>query len=121
MAGSNAPDTFGGRLRRARLAAGLSQSDLSEKIGIPKPTLSRYENDHVLPALTTLARLAEGLKVRESTLLHHPPDVLTYFGEALGRRGVRISSTAEADRIADAVAELMSRESRPARRAKRSR
>lgn len=121
MAGSDAPDTFGGRLRRARLAAGLSQSDLSERVGIPKPTLSRYENDHVSPALTTLARLAKGLNINESTLLHHAPDVLTYFGEALGRRGVRIITTADADRIADAVAELIDRESPGQQDAKRSR
>ena len=55
--------TFGTILREARLAAGFSQADLSERSGLPKPTLSRYENGHVLPSLLTLRRLADALSV----------------------------------------------------------
>lgn len=115
------PDTFGHRLRQARLAAGLSQSDLSSKVGIPKPTLSRYENDHVLPALTTLARLADGLNVSEATLLRGAPNILEYFAEALSERGVRILTTADADRIAESIAGLEGDGSRPSKRGKRRR
>jgi transcriptional regulator with XRE-family HTH domain len=50
--------TFGQRLRRARLVAGFSQSELEERSGIPKARLSRYENGHVLPSLGTLQKLA---------------------------------------------------------------
>jgi transcriptional regulator with XRE-family HTH domain len=61
--------TFGERLRAARVEAGMSQSDLAERCGIPKPRLSRYENDHILPSITSLRRLADALDVAQEILL----------------------------------------------------
>ena len=55
--------SFGQRLRQVRLHAGLSQSGLEERSGIPKARLSRYENGHVLPSIETLGRLASALEV----------------------------------------------------------
>ena len=56
-----AAKTFGSRLRDARDKAQLSQSDLSRSSGIPKTMLSRYENDHILPSVTTLRKLSTAL------------------------------------------------------------
>src|SRR5687768_18430343 len=60
---------FGQRLREARVAAGLSQSELEDISGIPKARLSRYENGHVEPSIQTLARLSRALNVSEASLL----------------------------------------------------
>ena len=100
-------DTFGERLRSTRLAAGLTQSQLVSRSGIPKPTLSRYENDHVMPSLQTLGRLAEALHVPESVLLPGKPSPEEEFYTALAERGVTIRSRAEARRIADVVADAL--------------
>ena len=48
--------TFGERLRSARSTAQMSQSDLMRLSGVPKTMLSRYENDHILPSITTLRK-----------------------------------------------------------------
>jgi transcriptional regulator with XRE-family HTH domain len=98
--------TFGQRLRRARLIAGFSQSELEERSGIPKARLSRYENGHVLPSLGTLQKLASSLSVSEATLLGDRRAVLEGFFEALQERGVRIDSTEKAERLANAVADI---------------
>jgi transcriptional regulator with XRE-family HTH domain len=98
--------TFGQRLRRARLMAGLSQSELEGRSGIPKARLSRYENGHVLPSLGTLQKLASSLGVSEATLLGDQRAVLEGFFDALVRRGVLIDSTEKAERLANAVADI---------------
>ena len=99
--------TFGSLLRAARLAAGLSQADLSQRSGLPKPTLSRYENGHVLPSLLTLRKLADALRVGESSLLpgSKSPDEL--FLEALRAHGIEIDTGAEAQELADDVDEFL--------------
>lgn len=44
-------------IRDARSAAGLTMSELAERAGTSKPTLSRYENGLVDPGTETLNRL----------------------------------------------------------------
>ncbi len=102
--------TFGERLRQARLDAGLTQSQIVRLSGIPKPTLSRYENDHVLPSLATLGRLAEALRIPEGQLLPGRTSLEEELFDALRGRGVEIRSKAEAKRVADAVADLFEAE-----------
>jgi len=99
---------FGQRLREARIAAGLSQSELEDISGIPKARLSRYENGHVEPSIQTLARLARALNVSEASLLGDQRAILEDFFNVLYDRGVRIVSSEQAGRIANAVADLMS-------------
>lgn len=99
--------TFGEILRTARLAAGFSQSDLSEKSGLPKPTLSRYENGHVLPSLQTLRKLADALGIGESALLPGSKSPDEIFLEALRGHGIEIDSRAEAQELADSVDEFL--------------
>ena len=105
-------ETFGRRLQRARVEAGLSQAQLSALISIPKPTLSRYENDHVRPAVATLVRLADGLGTTVAILLGTVGGLGDYLVSALRDRGVVIDSFEDADRIADSVARS-ARQKRP--------
>jgi transcriptional regulator with XRE-family HTH domain len=107
---------FGQRLREARIAAGLSQSELEDISGIPKARLSRYENGHVEPSIQTLARLARALNVSEAALLGDQRAILEDFFNVLYDRGVRIVSSQQAGRIASAIADLVAAlaESEPA-------
>jgi transcriptional regulator with XRE-family HTH domain len=98
---------FGQRLREARVAAGLSQSELEDISGIPKARLSRYENGHVEPSIQTLARLARALNVSEASLLGDQRAILEDFFNVLDERGVRITSSEQGIRIAGAVADLL--------------
>jgi transcriptional regulator with XRE-family HTH domain len=98
---------FGQRLREARVAAGLSQSELEEISGIPKARLSRYENGHVEPSIQTLARLSRALNVSEASLLGDQRAILEDFFQTLYDRGVRITSSDQGARIANAVADLL--------------
>ncbi len=98
---------FGNRLREARLAAGLSQSELEELSGIPKARLSRYENGHVEPSIQTLARLARALNVSEASLLGDQRAVLEDFFAVLTDRGVTIETKEQGQRLAAAVADMV--------------
>ena len=95
-------DAFGELLRETRLAAGLSQSELSQRSGLPKPTLSRYENGHVLPSLNTLRQLAEALGVGEWALLPGCSPEREFY-DALRKHGIEIRSSLEAQKLADVV------------------
>ncbi|MFM8943918.1 MAG: helix-turn-helix domain-containing protein [Actinomycetota bacterium] len=98
--------TFGQRLREARLRAGLSQSDVEETSGIPKARLSRYENGHVAPSIQTLERLAVALGVSEASLLGDQRAILESFFDTLHTRGVRVYSSDQAVAMANAIADL---------------
>jgi transcriptional regulator with XRE-family HTH domain len=98
---------FGQRLREARVAAGLSQSELEDISGIPKARLSRYENGHVEPSIQTLARLSRALNVSEASLLGDQRAILEDFFQTLYDRGVRVGSSEQGARIAHAIADLI--------------
>jgi len=102
------PRSFGQRLRNARVHAGLSQSGLEGRSGIPKARLSRYENGHVLPSIDTLGRLAAALGVSEASLLGDQQAIVEEFFGVLLRRGVRIYSLEQAATLANAVADILS-------------
>jgi transcriptional regulator with XRE-family HTH domain len=100
-------DRLGGRLRAARVGAGLSQSELEELSGIPKARLSRYENGHVEPSIQTLSRLARALNVSEAALLGDRGEIADGFFSTLEERGVRLSSPEQGVRLAQAVADMV--------------
>lgn len=54
---------IGINIRKFRLAAGMSQTDLVALCGIAKPRLSRYENGHILPRVDTIEAIAKALGV----------------------------------------------------------
>jgi transcriptional regulator with XRE-family HTH domain len=47
------------RLRDAREAAGLSQEDVAQRLGLPRPAISQIENGHRRVEALELARLAK--------------------------------------------------------------
>jgi transcriptional regulator with XRE-family HTH domain len=98
---------FGNRLREARISAGLSQSELEDRSGIPKARLSRYENGHVEPSIQTLARLSRALNVSEASLLGDQRAILEGFFNVLVERGVRIESAEVGIRLGRAVADMV--------------
>jgi ribosome-binding protein aMBF1 (putative translation factor) len=63
---------FGTKLREAREAAGLSQSDLAKLVKIPQPRLPGLEQGRTDVRLSTIRRFAKALGVRLKDLL--PPD-----------------------------------------------
>lgn len=63
-------EAFGGRLKRLRQQAGLTQEELAELTGLTARVVSDYENGTAPnPKLDTLYRLAYGLGVRPSLML----------------------------------------------------
>jgi transcriptional regulator with XRE-family HTH domain len=68
-------ERFGANLRRAREAAGISQLSLQLSSGVHMTEISRYENGHKEPQLTTIVRLARGLGLPPAELLADMDDV----------------------------------------------
>ncbi len=62
--------TLGDRLKKARIAAGLDQSTLGDRIGYHGNSVSNWENDHSIPRKSTLMLIAEELGVRGEWLLY---------------------------------------------------
>jgi DNA-binding XRE family transcriptional regulator len=55
--------TLGQRLKTYRVAAGLTQPELAEQIGVNMPTLASHEQDATAPAWPTLTKLIRVLGV----------------------------------------------------------
>jgi transcriptional regulator with XRE-family HTH domain len=99
--------TFGERLRDARDKAQVSQSDLSRTSGVPKTMLSRYENDHILPSVTTLRKLSYALGESVSALVGNGPSIIHTFAAVLGHRGIVIGNEDDAQQLAIVIADLV--------------
>lgn len=54
---------IGSNVRMVREAAGISQTELANRIGSNKSAVSRYENGTQKPSLDTLMRVADALSV----------------------------------------------------------
>ena len=54
---------IGNRLRELREAKGLSQGDIERRTGLVRFHISRLENDHAVPALETLEKMARALEM----------------------------------------------------------
>jgi transcriptional regulator with XRE-family HTH domain len=99
--------TFGERLREARTQAGLSQSELEVRSGIPKARLSRYENGHVIPSIQTLERLASALSISQASLLGDQRAFLEEFCTTISERGIRLASKDQGIRLANGLADML--------------
>jgi transcriptional regulator with XRE-family HTH domain len=51
----------GQQIREARKAKGMTQDDLAQKLGVGKPTISKYETGDVNASLEMLDRIAKVL------------------------------------------------------------
>ena len=63
-------DTIGGRLSRARDAAGMSVAQLARRIGVKTSTLQAWESDRSEPRANRLTMLAGVLNVSLSWILY---------------------------------------------------
>lgn len=68
--------TTGTLIRQARLRAGLSQVQLSERSGKDRAQIARWENDAVQPSLETLRELLQacGFDLELTLVPFRPPD-----------------------------------------------
>jgi transcriptional regulator with XRE-family HTH domain len=69
----------GERVRLLREAKKLSQGDIEERTGLIRCYISRVENGHTVPNITTLERLAKALEIPLHHLLYEgdkPPKAL---------------------------------------------
>jgi transcriptional regulator with XRE-family HTH domain len=70
---------IGDRLRAIREAKELSQGDIEERSGLLRSYISRVENDHTVPSVETLEKLARALEVPLSQLFYEgkrPPKLI---------------------------------------------
>jgi len=61
--------TFGEKLKQARVAAGLSQEQLSEQIGVSRSAVAKWESDKGMPDIQNLKVLAQLLNTSIDYLL----------------------------------------------------
>ena len=71
-------DRIGGRIREIRLARGMSQADLGEKVGLNADRIQKYENGVRKPKMELLKQIAMALEVE--TLALTDPVVSNYLG-----------------------------------------
>lgn len=88
-------DTFGGRLSRARDAAGSSSKDLAGQLSVSVKTVRGWENDRAKPSAQRMTRIAGLLGVSLSWLLH-----------GVGQGPVEISADAPTDALNDQLTRL---------------
>jgi len=61
---------IGDRLKELRESKDLSQGDIEKRTGLLRCYVSRVENNHTVPAVETLERLARALEVPMYRLFH---------------------------------------------------
>lgn len=59
---------FGGRLKRARNAAGLTQQELAEEVGLTQAAISQLEKGVRAPTPALVVKLADALGVKKTDL-----------------------------------------------------
>ena len=57
------PGSIGGRIRRARKAAGLNQVDLARRIGVSQPAIATWESGVHDPRRVVMEKLADALSI----------------------------------------------------------
>src|SRR6266702_5923719 len=81
--------TSGMLIREARMRAGLSQVQLSERSGKDRAQIARWERDVVTPSLETLREVLQacGFDLEMQLVLYQPPDASqdARLQQAMGR------------------------------------
>ena len=62
-------DTFGERMRQARLSRGLSQGQIARAIGVAQTTVGRWERNAIRPSGRRLEALAKVLRTTPAALI----------------------------------------------------
>ena len=62
-------ETFGSKLKQARMEAGYTQKQIEDILGIKKNSLSRYENNQREPDIETLGKLSDFYEVSTDWLI----------------------------------------------------
>lgn len=73
--------TIGERIKEFRLKAGLTQSELAEKLGIPYQSIGQWERGLRSPKIETLQKIASALGVPLSQLLTQNEQIGTAYLE----------------------------------------
>lgn len=87
--------TFGEKLKRARVAAGLSQEQLSEQIGVSRSAVAKWESDKGMPDIQNMKAIAQLLNTSidyllddgselDLSLIRKPVD-LSGYGKGIGK------------------------------------
>jgi uncharacterized protein len=82
----HATESAGALLRRARVAAGLSQAELAARAGVTQSVISAYESEHRQPALRTLAALIEAADYELVIDVRQQPRRLSRLSGPVGQR-----------------------------------
>ena len=96
----------GGRLRTARRAAGLTQKQLAEKLGVESITVSRWERGVTSPSLPRLRRIAEITETTVSDLVRSPDTASAHAVELAALREELAETRELVDRVARALERL---------------
>lgn len=64
---------IGQRIRKTRMARGMSQTDLAESAGVKNHTMWRYEQGKTMPSAVPLEKIADALGVPQRFLLRGGP------------------------------------------------
>jgi transcriptional regulator with XRE-family HTH domain len=62
-------NTFGARLKAARIKVGLTQDDLADRLGITKSAVSAYENNAATPGFDRLPAIRAELEISLDELI----------------------------------------------------
>ena len=68
--------TSGQIIREARLLAGLSQYDLADRAGVPRPSVARWERGAVEPGFDTVRRLLRACGFDVSLVRYEPDEAV---------------------------------------------
>lgn len=61
--------TIGGNIKRYRKAKGMTSEELAKRIGVSRPTVSRYESDEISISVEMVGKVAKALGVSPVELL----------------------------------------------------
>lgn len=65
-----AEQTLGNTLKEARTAAGLTQAELAEKVGVSRKTINTVENGVFIPSTLLALKLAQALRKKVEDLFY---------------------------------------------------
>ena len=58
------------RIKELRIARGMSQVEIAEKLGVSKQSVSNWENDNILPSIDMLVKIAHLCQIHNVNLTH---------------------------------------------------